>query len=141
MDTFERIINVALFSMLAIVVLLATVGLGWIILNDILTPPVVLLNVEQLLDLFGSFLLVLIGVELLHTIEAYLTAKTIHVEVVLLVSIIAIARKVVILEPRDMDSLKLTGIAAIITALTIGYYFVKLAARNASQPDAQKPQE
>ena len=55
---------------------------------------------------------------------------------VLLVGIIAIARKVVILEPKTMDALTLIGIAAIIFALTSGYYFVKLAARKASRADS-----
>ena len=97
-DKFERTINVALLWMLALVVLLATIDLGWIILQDILSPPVFLLEDNELLDLFGAFLLVLIGVELLDPVKIYITKKTIHVEVVLLVGIIAIARKVVILE-------------------------------------------
>jgi uncharacterized membrane protein (DUF373 family) len=136
-EMFERVINVSLLVMLAIVVLLATIDLGWIILKDILTPPVLLLEVDELLELFGAFLLVLIGVELLDTIKIYITKKTIHVEVVLLVGIVAIARKVVILEPKKMDALTLIGIAAIIFALTFGYYFVKLAVRKTSRPDSQ----
>jgi len=141
LNAFEHFINLALLVMLALVVLLATVDLGWTILKDLLSPPVFMLHVEQLLDLFGSFLLVLIGLELLDTIKTYLTTKKVHVEVVLLVSIIAIARKVVILEPKDMDSLKLIGIAAIISALTIGYYFVKLAAGKDRRPAAQESKE
>jgi len=141
LNTFERLINVALLAMLAFVVLLATVDLGWIILKDLISPPVFFLHVEKLLELFGSFLLVLIGVELFNTIKTYLTTKTVHVEAVLLVGIIAIARKLVILEPKEMDSLKLVGIPAIITSLTIGYYFVKLAARKDSQPSAEEPEE
>ena len=129
-ENFERAINVVLLAMLALVVLLATVDLGWIILKDLLTPPVLLLDVDELLDLFGAFLLVMIGLELLDTVKIYITQKTIHVEVVLLVGIIAIARKVVILEPKGMDALTLIGIAAIISSLTVGYYFVKLAARD-----------
>ena len=136
-EKFERVINVVLLVMLAIVVLLATIDLGWIIVKDILTPPVLLLEVDELLELFGAFLLVMIGVELLDTVKIYITKKTIHVEVVLLVGIIAIARKVVILEPKTMDALTLIGIAAIIFALTIGFYFVKLAARKASRADSQ----
>lgn len=141
LNTFERIINVTLLAMLMLVVLLGTVDLGWTILRDILSPPVFLLHVEQLLELYGLFLLVLIGLELLGTIKTYLTTKKVHVEVVLLVGIIAIARKVVTLEPKDMDSLKLIGIAAIITALTTGYYFVKLAAGKGANLKAQEPTE
>ena len=136
-EKFERIINLALLVMLALVLLLATIDLGWIILKDIMTPPVLLLEVEELLDLFGAFLLVMIGLELLDTVKIYITQKTIHVEVVLLVGIIAIARKVVILEPKGMDALTLIGIAAIIFSLTLGYYFVKLAARDGRRLTAQ----
>ncbi len=48
-EKFERVINVALLAMLAVVVLLATVDLGWAILKDILTPPMFLLEFEELL--------------------------------------------------------------------------------------------
>ena len=102
-EQFETFINTTLLVMLAVVVMLATVDLGWLIIKDILTPPVFLLDIAELLELFGAFLLVMIGLELLGTIKTYITKKTIHVEVVLLVAIIAIARKVVILEPNEMD--------------------------------------
>lgn len=129
-EKFERWINEALLGMLFVVVLLAAADLGWIILKDMVTPPVLLLEIDELLELFGAFLMVMIGLELLDTIKIYITQQTIHVEVVLLVGIIAIARKVVILEPKEMDALTLIGIAAIIFSLTVGYYFVKLATRH-----------
>jgi uncharacterized membrane protein (DUF373 family) len=131
-EKFEHVINIALLLMLILVVVLATIDLGWMIVKGVLTPPVLLLEVGELLELFGAFLLVLIGVELLNTIKIYVTKKAIHVEVILAVGIIAIARKVVILEPKEMDALTLLGIAAIIFALTIGYYVVKLAHKKAA---------
>jgi uncharacterized membrane protein (DUF373 family) len=127
LSKFEHAINGTLLVMLALVVLLATIDLGWVIVKDMLTPPVLLLDVNELLELFGAFLLVLIGMELLSMVKGYITEKTIHVEVTLVVGIIAIARKVVILEPKEIDGLTLLGIAAIIFALTLGYYFVKRA--------------
>ena len=131
-EKFERVINVTLLLMMALVVLLATIDLGWIILRDMFTPPVILLEIEELLELFGAFLLVMIGLELLNTIKTYITEKTVHVEVVLVVAIIAIARKVVILEPEELGGLTLLGIGAIVFALTAGYYFVRLAARKST---------
>ena len=127
LSKFEHAINGTLLVMLALVVLLATIDLGWVIVKDMLTPPVLLLDVNELLELFGVFLLVLIGMELLSMVKGYITEKTIHVEVTLVVGIIAIARKVVILEPKEIDGPTLLGIAAIIFALTLGYYFVKRA--------------
>jgi len=67
------------------------------------------------------FLLVLIGVELLETVKMYLTQKTVHVEVVFTVAMIAIARKVIILDIKEVPSLTLIGISAIIVALSAGY--------------------
>ncbi len=127
-EKLEYVINSVLLAMLTLVVVLATIDLGWIIVKDILTPPVMLLEVDELLELFGAFLLVLIGVELLHTVKAYMTEKVVHVEIILAVGIIAIARKAITLEPNEMDGLRLLGTAAIILALTLGYYFVKLGA-------------
>ena len=72
-------------------------------------------------------MMILIALELLESIRAYLTDESLHVEVVFLVAMIAIARKVIILEVRDLDPMRLIGIAAIILALSGGYYFVKRA--------------
>lgn len=121
----ERIIVFALIIMMTSVLLLTTVDLGWLIVRDILSSPMFLLEVEELLDIFGFFLLVLIGVELLETIKAYFDEHVVHAEVVLEVAMIAIARKVITLEVKEMASLTLVGIGAIIVALAVAFYFVK----------------
>ena len=122
---FEQAILVALVLMMSIVVLLSTIELGWIILRDIVTPPVVLLDIDELLDVFGFFLLVLIGIELLETIKTYFVEHVIHAEVVIEVAVIAIARKVIILDVKELPSLTLLGIAAIIITLAVAYWVVK----------------
>jgi len=122
---FERLIVGMLIVLMVIVVLLSTIELGWIILQDILNPPYIVLDANELLDIFGFFLLVLIGVELIETLRAYLTDNTVHAEVVVEVAMIAIARKVIILEVKDLSGLTLVGIAAIIAALTGAFYVLK----------------
>lgn len=130
---FEKFITVSLIIMMAVVILLATIELGWIIINDIITPPVLLLDINEMLDIFGLFLLVLIGIELLETIKAYLSERVIRVEVVIIVGLIAIARKVIILDVKELSSLTLIGIAAIILALSAGYYLLKGSLRDGRQ--------
>ena len=122
---FEKIITVSLIIMMAVVILLATIELGWIIIKDIITPPILLLDINEMLDIFGLFLLVLIGIELVETIKAYLSERVIRVEVVIIVALIAISRKVIILDVKELSSLTLIGIAAIILALSAGYYLLK----------------
>ena len=122
---FEKIITVSLIIMMAVVILLATIELGWIIIKDIISPPILLLEMNEMLDIFGLFLLVLIGIELVETIKAYLSERVIRVEVVIIVALIAISRKVIILDVKELSSLTLIGIAAIILALSTGYYLLK----------------
>lgn len=125
---FERYLIQVLMVMMAFVLLLATVDLGWTIIKDISRPPYLIISIDQLLELFGLFMLVVIGIELLETImKTYLTQGIPHYEVVLSVAIIAIARKVIILDVKESSSLSLVGIASIILALTAGYYFMKKA--------------
>ena len=123
---FERFLIQVLMAMMALVLLLATIDLGWTIIKDISQPLSLIVSVDQLLDLFGLFMLVIIGIELLETImKTYLTQDIPHYEVVLSVAIIAIARKVIILDIKETSNLSLVGIASIIFALTVGYYFMK----------------
>ncbi|MFZ0132265.1 MAG: phosphate-starvation-inducible PsiE family protein [Desulfobacterales bacterium] len=120
----ERVVVVILLVMMALVVCLATVELGWFIVKDVMTPPMFLLDIDELLEIFGMFLLVLIGIELLETVKMYLTQQTVHVEVVFMVAMIAIARKVIVLDLKDLPSLSLIGIGVIIVSLAVGYYLL-----------------
>lgn len=126
----EKSVIIALICMMTLVVILATLELGWIIIKDIFTEPMFLLEIDELLDIFGLFMLVLIGIELLETIiKTYLTENVIRVEVVLVVAIIAIARKVIILDVKDLSGTVLLGIAAIILSLCAGHYLIKRGVR------------
>ena len=122
---FERMIVTALIVMMAFTILLATIELAWLIIKDVITSPVILLEIHELLDIFGLFLLVLLGIELVSTLKTYLTENEIHVEVVFAVALIAIGRKVIILDVEKLSSLSLIGIASIILSLSIGYFLVK----------------
>jgi uncharacterized membrane protein (DUF373 family) len=125
----QKITVAALATMLSVVVILSTVHLGVLIAQEIWAPPRFLIRVEGLLEIFGYFLLVLIGVELVETLRAYLRKDVIHVRVVLEVALIAMARKVIIEEPNSVSGLTLLGIAALILALGIAFYFERQSKR------------
>jgi uncharacterized membrane protein (DUF373 family) len=106
-----------------VVMILSTIHLGVLVGEEIMAPPRFLIRVQGLLEIFGYFLLVLIGVELVETLKAYLNKDVIHVRVVLEVALIAMSRKVIIEEPNEVSSLTLFGIAALILALGVTSYF------------------
>lgn len=62
----QKFVVLALAAMLAIVVVLSTLHLGVLIAQEAWKPPRFLIAVQGLLEIFGYFLLVLIGVELLR---------------------------------------------------------------------------
>ena len=75
------------------------------IVTDLIQPPGFFLYVTELIDTFGLFLMVLIGLGLMATMHMYLSEHTIHVEMMFLVSMTAVARKVVILDTVKTEPL------------------------------------
>lgn len=131
---FERIITGVLLVLMAAVVLLSTIELAWLLGKDVLTPPLFLLEIDELLELFGQFLLVLIGAELLHSMKVYSERREVHLEAVLMVAVIAVARKIVVLDPSELPQGALLGIAAMTLALTLGYYLVRRGRQERGDP-------
>jgi uncharacterized membrane protein (DUF373 family) len=129
----QRITVMVLAGMLVIVVVLSTAHLGILISEEIWRSPRFLIPVQGLLDIFGYFLLVLIGAELLETLRAYLKQDVIHVRVVLEVALIAMARKAIIEEPAAAPGWELFGVAALILALAIAFYFERRTDRRQTE--------
>ena len=122
----EKMIIVSLIIMMTSILILATIELGYHLFTTIYSHNL-LIPMDSLLDLFGIFLLVLIGIELLDTIKVYLKESIVHVEVVVLVAIIALARKIVILDIDTIASEKLIGLGIVIIALSTSYFLIKKA--------------
>ena len=128
LSKFENFIVIALLGMMVVVVSLAMIELGVIIYKQMVSPPLyILLDLNDMLKIFGFFFMILIGLELIETIKVYLSKEIIPVEIIFLVAIIAITRKVIILDFKKLDPLTLIGMAAVILSLSFGYYAVKKA--------------
>jgi uncharacterized membrane protein (DUF373 family) len=131
---FETVINAILLCLMGVVVLLTTLDLAWKIAKGVAIQPLLLLDDGRILDLFAAFLLVLIGVELLDTIKVYITQQMVRVELILSVGLVAIARKVIILDSAHLEAESLIGIAALVLALGTSFFLVKRAQAAAEVP-------
>ena len=129
LDRFERLITYALLALIGVVVVLATAELAWLLAKDVFTPPLFLLEIGELQEIFGQFLMVLIGIELMYTLKLYIEDRSVHVEAVLAVALIALARKIIVVEPKDLSPGTLLAIAAMVVALAVGQYLVQRARR------------
>jgi len=136
---FERFIVAALILMMAVVILLSVGELAWILVQDVVSPPLLILEIDELLELFGLFLLVLIGLELLETIKNYYIEGKIELTVIFTVALIALARKIIILEPDKYDPMTLVGLGIMILALVCGYWVTVTLKRREKAPLAGRP--
>src|SRR5512137_1943301 len=127
-NKFEKLVYGILMALLMFVLAASLIELVWYIYNSLANAPSFLLETHELIAVLGAFLLVLIGVELLDTIKAYFHENSIHVEIVVLLAIIAMARKVIILDPTSMSAsefgFELMGIGVIVVGLAAGYYLI-----------------
>ncbi|MEI6892342.1 MAG: phosphate-starvation-inducible PsiE family protein [Pontiella sp.] len=126
-EKFERAIVLALMAFMMLVVLLSTIEVGVILWQQMVEPPFLLMNAKEMMEVFGFILMIVIGLELLETIKAYLDKKVIHVEVVLLVAIVAVARKIIIMDYKDITPQMIFAVAALVISLSIGFYAVRRA--------------
>ena len=125
---FERAIVFVLIALLLVAVVLSTVALTRLVVEDITRAAGKGLDFEQMFELFGSFLIVLVGMELLTTLKSYVRHGTIHMEVVLEVALVALAQKVIILNPRTTP-LSQFGLAALILSLAGAFWWVRITRR------------
>ena len=133
---FERVIVFSLLVMLMLAVLSSTLELAFLLFKQFMKPPrMFLLDMSEVLPIFSLFLTVLMGVGTLEIVKDYLRKATLHVEVVFLVAMIAAARKIIVLDYGVTAAETLYGTAAIIVALSGGFYLLKKALRqdNASR--------
>jgi uncharacterized membrane protein (DUF373 family) len=126
----QKLIAFTLGILLIVVVALSTVHLGVLIAQEIWKTPRFLIPVQGLLEIFSFFLLILIGLELLETLKAYLKKDVVHVRLVLEVALIAIARKIIVLEPGSVAASTMFGVAALIFALAVAFYLERQTRRD-----------
>ena len=124
---FERFIVLAILLMMILALLVSTIELAIILVEQLLAPPTLLLDIKEMLTVFGFLLMVLIGLELVETIKIYFEQDVFRVEVVVLVSIMAITRKIIIIDYESASYQMLLSIAALMLALSAGFFLVKQA--------------
>ncbi|MDD1707345.1 MAG: phosphate-starvation-inducible PsiE family protein [Methanoregulaceae archaeon] len=130
-NKFERGVYYVLMVLLAIVIIFTLIGLIISLIPSLATANVMFrLGNAEILEIFGYFLLVLIGIELLETIKAYLIKNEIHVEIIILVAIIAVARKIILLDPfiegtEALNSTVMIALGVVVIALSASYFLIR----------------
>lgn len=134
---FERIVVLTLMGFMMLTIAFSTIEVGVILFQELVAPPFMFLNVKEMMEVFGFILMVVIGLELLESIKAYLKEHVVHVEVVLLVALVAVARKIIILDYKEVTPQMLFAIAVLVIALSAGFFVVRRALKPATKEQAE----
>jgi uncharacterized membrane protein (DUF373 family) len=110
--------------LMTLVIMWSVADVAWVLSQRVMTPPVGLLNVNDILALFSTFMATLIAIEIFLNIVLYLRDDVLHVKLVLATALMAIARKVIVLDYKTLEPEYIWATAAVVFSLSIGYWLV-----------------
>jgi len=96
----------------------------YVLYSRIAAHPYYLLNISDILATFGAFMAVLIAIEIFVNITSYLRDNIIHIKLVLATALMAIARKVIVLDYKEVAPQYIYATALVVAALSLAYWLV-----------------
>ncbi len=123
-EQIQIVIAKVLSILMIIIILVAVCDLIIFLAQVLFTEPVGFLT-NTLFKIFGLFLNILISMEILENITAYMKKHTVQVELVIVTSLVAVARKIIIFDLEKYSEFALLGLAVAIFALSISYWIVR----------------
>lgn len=130
---FEKLVVACLTLLVAVSVVLALAQSG-VALYTVIVSDTHLLDHDGFIKVFGTFMTVLIALEFNHTVLPDITTRTpvVKVKAILLVALLALARKVVLVDFKEVDYTSMIGLAVLIVAVTLAYWAVQRGERPAT---------
>lgn len=83
--------------------------------------------VPDIVKTFGAFLAVLIAYEIFANITLYIRSDVFPVKLVVATAVMAVARKIIVLDMDEYSALDLIGIGAVVLALGVSYWLISQA--------------
>jgi uncharacterized membrane protein (DUF373 family) len=121
-DWVIRLVAKVLAIAMVFVTLISVLDLIYVLVSDLFDKNKVFFTTD-ILKVFGLFLNVLIAIEILENITAYLKKHAVQLKLIIATSLTAVARKLVIFDSKAGGS-DLNGLAFAILALSISYWII-----------------
>lgn len=124
---FETLVALALTLLVALIIVVALYRLGESVVAGLLLGVLDPLEPEVFQGVFGEILTLLIALEFNHTLQ-YSVAREqsiIQTKVVMLIAMLAIARKFIVLNLNEVSAPHLLALAAAALALAVGYWLIR----------------
>ena len=115
----------ALVVLMTLVIVWGVVDVMWVLYERLRQPPVMLLTISDILSTFGAFIAVMIAIEIFENLTIYLRRNVIAVELVMATALMAIARKVIVHDYKELSPGYVWATGGVVLAMSIGYWLVK----------------
>ena len=129
----HQIIRFGVKMLAVLMTLLILWGIGdvlWIMVQRLIQPPFLILRIGDILAVFGGFLAVLIAIEIFLNITLYLRDDVIHVRLVIATALMAIARKVIVFDFKELGHEYVYATAAVVLSLGVTYWLLSKKSEN-----------
>ncbi|WP_355659627.1 phosphate-starvation-inducible PsiE family protein [Halomonas salifodinae] len=110
--------------LMVLVIIWGVLDVIYVLYTKFVTPPFLLFDVSDIFVIFGAFMVVLIAVEIFINIRLYLGTNVLPIRLVIATALMAIARKVIILDISTISAEEMLAIAAIVLALGVTHWLV-----------------
>jgi uncharacterized membrane protein (DUF373 family) len=125
----EGIVSKMLSVAMVIVILVTVVDLALVLYRSLFVTDSIGFFKTTLTEIFGLFLSVLIALEILENITAYIRRHVVQVELVIATALTAVGRKLIILDLEKVSGVSLIGLGVALLSLSIGYLIVRTVHR------------
>mgnify|MGYP001823782064 FL=1 len=110
--------------LMVFVIIMGVIDVGWTLYQKLVAPPILILTISDMLAAFGAFMAVLIAIEIFINITIYLKENVIHVKIVMATALMAIARKVIVLDMEKLDAMQVAAIGFVVISMSVGYWLI-----------------
>ncbi|SMF31692.1 Uncharacterized membrane protein, DUF373 family [Alteromonadaceae bacterium Bs31] len=121
-----RIVVKFLSVLMVLVIILGAVDIVYVLYEQLLTPPYFTLLVPEIFEVFGAFMVVLIAIEIFINIRLYLGSSVLPVKLVVATALMAVARKIIVLDLKVTSSNEVFALAATVLALGVTYWVMSV---------------
>ncbi len=121
----KRIMAMFLIIVLSIVILASAPSLVILFRDELLSAPRWVIDAEKIPVVLNLVLWILITIELMDSIRIYIARHILHLETVLSLAMIALARKIITLKLGEFEPVTILGVGGLVLAIAFAYYFVR----------------
>jgi len=119
-----RVAVKVLAVLMALIIIFSVVDVIYVFYVRLSAPPIFMLGVRDIFQLFGTIMVALIAIEIFVNVRLYLGTDVLPVRLVVATALMAVARKVIILDLDEIEAEYVFGIAAIALSFGITYWLL-----------------